>query len=70
MSFIKSTAEDVRKMGADSLYSMLTMIDSAHAVHKDMLWHTGGNLTFGKGVVDTKSSKQKMNTRNLTCGNQ
>jgi len=31
-----------------------------------MRGHTGGLLTFGTGVVDQKSSKQKMNTRSST----
>lgn len=43
---------------------MIKMIDSAHAVHeKDMRGHTGSIVTMGTGVIDTKSSKQKMNSR-------
>jgi len=45
---------------------MLTFIDSAHAVHPDMRGHTGGATTFGTGIIDQKSSKQKMNTRSST----
>ncbi|GFH55411.1 hypothetical protein CTEN210_11887 [Chaetoceros tenuissimus] len=64
MSFVKATVEDVSFIGADDLHSMLTMIDSAHAVHKkDMHGHTGSVVTMGTGVIDTKSNKQKMNTR-------
>ena len=66
MSFIKGTLNDKRIIGADSLHKMLTMVDSAHAVHKDMRGHTGGLISFGTGVVDTKSTKQKMNTRSST----
>jgi hypothetical protein len=67
MSFTKTTAGDVRIIGADDLHSMLTMIDSAHAVHeKDMRGHTGSVISMGTGVIDTKSSKQKMNTRSST----
>ena len=67
MSFTKATVEDVRIIGADDLHSMMTMIDSAHAVHeKDMRGHTGSVITMGTGVIDTKSSKQKMNTRSST----
>ena len=67
MSFIKDTAEDVRTIGADNLHHLLTLIDSAHAVHeKDMRGHTGSVTTMGTGVLDTKSSKQKMNTRSST----
>ena len=67
MSFIKPTVDDVRTIGADDLHSMLTMIDSANAVHeKDMRGHTGSVITMGTGVINTKSSKQKMNTRSST----
>lgn len=66
MCFIKQTIEDVRIIGADSLVDMLTMVDSAHAVHENMRGHTGGLITFGTGVVDQKSSTQKMNARSST----
>ena len=66
MSFIKCTLNDKRIVGADCLHRMLTMVDSAHTVQKDMRGHTGGLITFGTGVVDTKSTKQKMNTRSST----
>jgi len=66
MSFVKGTVNDVRTIGADDLHHMIMMVDSAHAVHEDMRGHTGGLLTFGTGVVDQKSSKQKMNTRSST----
>ena len=55
--------EDVRIIGADNLLEMIVMIDSAHAVYDNMRGHTGGITSFGTGVVDQKSSKQKMNTR-------
>ena len=63
MSWIKRTVEDRRIIGADDLLHMLTMTDSAHAVHEDMKGHTGGIITFGTRVIDQKSSAQKMNSR-------
>ena len=42
------------------------MIDSAHAVHPNMRGHTGGIPTFGMGIIDQKSAKQKMNSRSST----
>ena len=66
MSWIKTTQEDVRTVGADDLLHMLTMTDSAHAVHDDMRGHTGQIITMGTGVIDQKASKQKMNTRSST----
>jgi hypothetical protein len=66
MCWIKKTKTDVRIIGADDLLNMIVMIDSAHAVHNDMRGHTGGVTSFGTGIVDQKSSKQKMNTRSST----
>ena len=66
MCWIKQTATDVRTIGADNLLDMLVMIDSAHAVHDDMRGHTGGITSYGTGIIDQKSSKQKMNTRSST----
>ena len=34
--------------------------------HPNMKSHTGGAISFGKSVVHTKSSKQKINTKSLT----
>ena len=66
MCWIKQTVEDVRIIGADDLLNMIVMIDSAHAVHDNMRGHTAGITSFGTGIVDQKSSKQKMNTRSST----
>jgi hypothetical protein len=67
MCWIKKTKTDVRIIGADDLLKMIVMIDSAHAVHgDDMRGHTGGITSYGTGIVDQKSSKQKMNTRSST----
>lgn len=66
MCFIKLSVADVRVIGADSLLEMLVMIDSSHAVHNNMRGHTGGITTFGTGVIDQKSSMQRMNTRSST----
>ena len=63
MCFIKQTVEDVRIIGADSLADMLTMVDSAHAVHENMRGHTGGLITFGKLIVsphDSTSTDMKL----------
>jgi hypothetical protein len=46
--------------------NMIVMIDFAHAVHDDMRGHTGGITSYGTGIVDQKSSKQKMNAESST----
>ena len=66
MSWFKRTVEDRRIIGDDDLLHMLTMTDSPHEVHEDMKGHAGGIITFGTGVIDQKSSTQKMNSRSST----
>ena len=66
MCWIKQTVDNVHIIGADDLLNMIVMIDSAHAVHDNMRGHTGGIISFGTGLVDQKSSKQKMNTCSST----
>jgi hypothetical protein len=41
-------------------------IDGAFAVHNDMRSHSGSFMTFGKGMMDGGSNKQKLNTRSST----
>ena len=66
MCWIKETVNDVRIIGADDLLKMLVMIDLAHVVHPNMRGHTEGITTFGTGIIDQKSAKQKMNCRSST----
>ena len=66
MCWIKKTKTDVRIIGADDLLNMIVIIDCTHAVYDDMRGHTGGITSYGTGIIDEKSSKQKMNTRSST----
>ena len=45
---------------------MKTWVDASYAVHKDMKRHTGGVISFGRGAIVSKSSKQKLNTKSST----
>ena len=39
-------------------------VDAFYAVHPNMRSHTGGAMSFGRGIVHTsRSSKQKLNTK-------
>ena len=45
---------------------MRTWVDAAYAVHTDMRSHTGGMISFGRGGIACKSTKQKLNTKSST----
>ena len=66
LGFIKGTINDKRRMGIDDMCNIVTMIDASHAVHENMLSHTGGLVSLGIGILYGKSSKQKLNTKSLT----
>jgi hypothetical protein len=53
-------------LGADDLCIMRTWVDASYAVHGDMKSHTGGVVSFGRGAVMSKSSKQRLNTKSST----
>jgi len=55
-----------RIISATGLDCLETWVDASYATHGDMRGHTGAVSTLGKGVVHTKSSKQKMNTKSST----
>ena len=66
LDFIRGTLDDRRVIGATSLNEMVTWVDAAFASHMDKKSHTGGTISFGVGVVHSKSGKQKLNTKSST----
>ena len=66
VEFLNGTTDDVMILGADSLDKMDTFVDVSFAVHHDMRNHTGGGITFGRGVLMSCSVKQKLNTTSST----
>ena len=53
-------------LGTDDIQTMYTFVDASFAVHVDMKSHTGGVITFGRGGIACKSTKQKLVTKSST----
>ena len=66
LSYARQTIDDARIIGATTLKRLVSWIDAAYAVHPDMKSHTGASTSFGRGVISTKSSKQRLNTKSST----
>lgn len=66
MQYMKLTRDDVLTLQADKFDRMRWHIDASFAVHPDFRSHTGGGVTFGKGMIAPVSRKQKLNTRSST----
>ena len=66
LTYLNQTKNDVRVIGCDNIGKIFTWIDAAYAVHDNMRSHTGGIISFGRGSLHAKSSKQKLNTKSST----
>jgi hypothetical protein len=66
LEYLKGTLDEFLTLGADNITMMKTWVDASYAVHNDMKSHTGGVVSFGRGAIMSKSSKQKLNTKSST----
>ena len=66
MKFLNATADDVLTLSAENLSVIKWYVDVAFAVHPDFKSHTGGTMTYGRGVPISMSRKQRLNTTSST----
>ena len=66
MSYLRRYKFIPATLRADGTHRVQWYADAAFAVHKDMKSHTGYMMTLGKGSVNSRSNKQKMNTKSST----
>ena len=63
---LKQTIDDVRLIACDNLNSLYTWVDAAYGVWLNMQSQTGGCMSMGLGMVNCRSSKEKLNTKSST----
>ena len=66
LGFIKSTINEKRKIGAQSLTNLYTWLDASYAVHDNMRSHMGEMMSLGNGIMHGKSAMNKINTKSTT----
>ena len=66
LCYLNGTIDMPLTISIDKLSITKTWVDASYACHPDMRSHTGGAIMMGKGVLFTKSSKQKLNTKSST----
>ena len=67
LQFINCTIDEKLTLRADKgLTFMKYWVDASYAIHPDMRGHTGGCLTLGRGMLHSRSLKQKLNTKSST----
>ena len=66
MKYLNGSKEEVLFLSADDLHVVKWFVDASFAVHADFKSHTGGAMTYGRGVPISISRKQRLNTRSST----
>ena len=66
MTWLRKTRADIRLIGAKSVDELYVWVDAAFGVHNDMKSQTGGVMSFGHGMVQCPSNKQRLNTKSST----
>ena len=64
LQFLSQTIGDDHLIGAENIYEILTYMDASYATHDNSRGRTGGCMTFGCGLNNTKLSKQKLDKKN------
>lgn len=68
LQYLKGTKDLSLKLGCKDMSKMESWVDASYGVHVDCRSHTGGCISFGRGVIATKCQKQKLNVRSSTEG--
>ena len=66
MLYLNGTRNDKLILSADDLHIIKWWVDASFAVHPDFRSHTGGGMSLGKGIIQSQSIKQKLNTKSST----
>ena len=66
LKYIHRTIDMPRIIRVEDFSVPQTWVDASSATHPDMRSHTGGVISLGHGVINSKSSKQKINTKSST----
>ena len=66
LTYLKCTLKMPRILSADRLDTIKSWVDASYATHEDMRGHTGGVISMGSGVINTRPGKQRINTKSST----
>lgn len=55
-----------RIIGANGMEILQTWVDASYHIHHDTRGYTSGVMSMGRGIIQGKISKQKLNTKNTT----
>ena len=66
MQYLNATISLTLTLSADQLAIIKWWVDASYAVHNNMRSHTGATMSIGRGMIYSKSAKQKLNSKSST----
>ena len=66
LHYINGTLEMKRYLSMNNNMELSTWVDASYGVHSDMKGHTDGVLSLGKGILNHKTTKHRINTKKST----
>ena len=68
LQYLRGTLDLELTLGADDITKVKSWVDVSYGIHQDCRSHTGGGMSWGWGMILSKSQKQKLNTKSSTEG--
>ena len=66
MQYINTTIDLVLTLSAEDIAIIKWWVDASYAIHANMRSHTGATMSIGRGMLYSKSAKQKLNSKSST----
>ena len=66
MQYINTTMDLILTLSAEDIAIIKWWVDASYAIHANMRSHTGATMSIGRGMIYSKSAKQKLNSKSST----
>ena len=66
LQYLHTTINLTLTLSAENLAIIKWWVDASYAVHQNMRSHTGATMSVGRGMIYSKSAKQKLNSKSST----
>ena len=66
VNYTHTTLDEESVIGIEDIGIMHTYVDASYAVQPNMRSHSGGEISYGIGLIASTSQKQKLNVRSST----
>jgi hypothetical protein len=66
LQYLHTSVDLTLTLSAEDMTVIKWWVDASYAVHENMRSHTGATMSIGRGMIYSKSAKQKLNSKSST----